>query len=400
MKRLFISLLFAGASIVGATAQKGQIPHVVPLNTHKNVAKRTEIILPQVNGYNVYKADFHVHTSYSDALVTPSGRVTEAWYDGLDIVAITDHYEGTTGIRRALKIAAPINGGKPFEYKYTRELGKACADFNAIHKEAVMRAKKGGFPMLIVKGCEMGREPKEFGHFNCLFVKDLNNLYDEDLFVALRNVKNQGGIVIHNHPAYRRPKGTTEKTESHKRLYAEGLIDGVECANGLKFYPQMVRRCLEEKLTMFGNTDEHLLTSYRFGVNTCFRTMTLVFAKELTENAVKEALLEDRTLVYVGDNLVGEETLLKDFLNAAVTCKLVKENARPGNRIFVLTNLSSLTYDLRIGKTIYKLEPFKSTTVTLGKNKKTGKYIAPKFVIENMWVADYKHPSIELTLDK
>ena len=99
--------------------------------------------------------------------------LTEAWYDGLDIVAITDHYEGTTGIRRALKIAAPINGGKPFEYKYTRELGKACADFNAIHKEAVMRAKKGGFPMLIVKGCEMGREPKEFGHFNCLFVKDL-----------------------------------------------------------------------------------------------------------------------------------------------------------------------------------------------------------------------------------
>ena len=40
-----------------------------------NTAKRTEIVLPQVKGYTLYKADFHVHTIYSDGDVTPRERV-------------------------------------------------------------------------------------------------------------------------------------------------------------------------------------------------------------------------------------------------------------------------------------------------------------------------------------
>jgi len=54
---------------------------------------RTEIFLPKVNGYNVYKADLHTHTLYSDGSVMPSFRVQEAWQQGLDIIAITDHLE-------------------------------------------------------------------------------------------------------------------------------------------------------------------------------------------------------------------------------------------------------------------------------------------------------------------
>ena len=54
---------------------------------------RKEIIIPQVNGYNVYKADLHSHTIYSDGQVIPAFRVQEAWQDGLDIIAITDHLE-------------------------------------------------------------------------------------------------------------------------------------------------------------------------------------------------------------------------------------------------------------------------------------------------------------------
>ena len=54
---------------------------------------RTEIFLPQVNGYNVYKADLHTHTLYSDGSVMPAFRVLEAWQQGLDVIAITDHLE-------------------------------------------------------------------------------------------------------------------------------------------------------------------------------------------------------------------------------------------------------------------------------------------------------------------
>ena len=49
---------------------------------------RTEIVLPQVKGYNVYKADLHLHTIYSDGDVTPEYRVREAWNDGLDVVHV------------------------------------------------------------------------------------------------------------------------------------------------------------------------------------------------------------------------------------------------------------------------------------------------------------------------
>ena len=306
MKKSIIILLFASLSIFNAEAQK-KIPHTYrPFG--RQATERKEIILPQVNGYNCYKGDFHIHTSYSDGRVNPDGRVLEAWYDGLDIIAITDHYEGTTGLKKAAKVAAPQNGGSPYEYKSAKELGAAPADFNAIYEEAVSGAKRRGFPMLVIKGCEMAREPKEFGHFNCLFLKDINSVYDPDLFVALKNVKKQGGIVIHNHPSYRR--GTTDKSESHKKLYEQGLIDAVEVANGENFYPHMVRRCIEEDLTMFGNTDEHVLTAYRFGTLDCHRTMTFVFAKNLTEKSVKDALLKHRTLVYICGYIAGEEKLL------------------------------------------------------------------------------------------
>ena len=396
MKKSFILLLFASLCVFTADAQK-KIPHTYrPFG--RQATERKEIILPQVNGYNIYKADFHIHTSYSDGRVNPQGRVLEAWYDGLDIIAITDHYEGVSGIKRAAKVAAPQNGGTPFEYKSAKELGTAPADFNAIHKEAASAAKQMGVPMLVIKGCEMAREPKEFGHFNCLFLKDINKVYNPDLFVALKNVKKQGGIVIHNHPSYRR--GTTDKSESHKKLYEQGLIDGVEVANGENFYPLMVRRCIEEQLTMFGNTDEHVLTSYRFGTHNCYRTMTFVFAKKLNEKSIKNALLEDRTLVYVCGYLAGEQQLLSDFLNAAVTCKMVKENAKKGQRTYMLTNMSSITYRLRRGRTVYELEPFKSLQVVIGKNKKTGEYDEPKFRVDNMWHVDLKNPTITLELDK
>lgn len=46
-----------------------------------------------MNGYNVYKADLHTHSVYSDGDCTPEFRVREAWYDGLDVLAITEHVE-------------------------------------------------------------------------------------------------------------------------------------------------------------------------------------------------------------------------------------------------------------------------------------------------------------------
>ena len=399
MKKLLIISAFAGLCFSSAEAQKS-IPHNYrPVGVQPS--KRTEIILPQVNGYNVYKGDFHIHTSYSDGRINPAGRVLEAWYDGLDVIAITDHYEGCSGVKKALKVAAPhFPDGKPVAYKTASESGVIPADFNAIYKEAEWQLKFSRYPMLLIKGCEMAREPKEYGHFNCLFLKDINAVYNKDIAVAFKNVHEQGGIVVHNHPSYRRPKGTTDKSESHKKLYDAGLIDGVEIANGTNFYPRMVRRCIDEKLTMFANTDEHVLTSYRFGSNNCYRTMTLIFAKDLTEKAIKDAILKHRTLAYFAGNIAGEEKLLGDFLNAAVDCRKVKEDKEKHERTYILTNMSSITYRLCRDNVVYELEPFKAVMVTLGKNKESGENNTPKFTVENMWHIDFEHPTITLELDK
>ena len=397
MKRLFLILAFAGFCLVDAAAQKA-IPHSYAL-VKESKTRRTEIILPQVKGFNIYKGDFHVHTSYSDGVVSPAGRIIEAWDDGLDIVAITDHYEGRKGEKNFLKVIAPYNeDGQPTKYLPANETNGMKADFNAIHKEAENQLEKSGYPMLLIKGCEMARNAQSHGHFNCLFLKDINTVYDPNMAIAFRKVKEQGGIVIHNHPGWRRK--TTDKTEFHEQVYKEGLIDGVEVVNGNTFYPHIVKRCIDEKLTMFANTDIHPTSSHRYSLIGLHRTMTLVLAKELTEKAVKDAILKRRTIAYSAGVLIGEECWLKELLNASIDCKVVKIDDKESKRTFMLTNMSSITYRLRRGKTIYVLEPFKPTLVNFGKDKETDKFVLPKFTVENMWHADYKHPVIEIKLDK
>jgi 3',5'-nucleoside bisphosphate phosphatase len=52
---------------------------------------RKEINIPNIPGYQTIKCDFHMHTVFSDGQVCPTIRVYEAWRDGLDVIAITDH---------------------------------------------------------------------------------------------------------------------------------------------------------------------------------------------------------------------------------------------------------------------------------------------------------------------
>lgn len=384
--------------MTSVSAQQKKIPQAVRTCSEITL-RRTEIHLPQVKGYNIYKGDFHVHTSYSDGRVNPAGRITEAWVDGLDIVAITDHYEGQRGVKGFFKVAAPYNeDGQPTKYQAASDAKKVMVDFNAIHREAEKQLEKSGYPMLLVKGCEMARNPKTHGHFNCIFVQDANPLYDPDLKVAFKRVHEQGGIVIHNHPSYKR--GTTDKSEWHEEVYREGLIDGVEVANGYSYYPLMVNRCLDEKLTMFGNTDEHGLTAHKYASAGNHRTMTFVLAKELTEKAVKDAILKHRTLVYSGGNVIGEEKWLAELLNESIECRVIQEFNEKGARKFQLTNHSSIPYTLRSGKKTHHLEPFKSIYITLGKDKESGEQLTPKFSVENMWHVDNQNPTIYIKLDK
>ena len=168
--------------------------------------ERVEIILPQVNGYNVYKADLHTHTVYSDGNVLPSYRVREAWQDGLDIMAVTEHVEFRPHESTFVKYLEQYTGKKHKEAKNNRITGKAAdkdgilVDLNFCVRESQKAAEKYG--LTIIPGTEITRDGKKIGHFNALFTTDNNVIYDPDPLVAIRNAKAQNAIVMHNHPGW------------------------------------------------------------------------------------------------------------------------------------------------------------------------------------------------------
>ena len=52
-----------------------------------------KIVIPNIEGYKTLKGDFHIHTIFSDGTVWPTTRVQEATWEGLDVIAITDHID-------------------------------------------------------------------------------------------------------------------------------------------------------------------------------------------------------------------------------------------------------------------------------------------------------------------
>lgn len=408
MKKLVSILLLATSCVMTVSAQVVQTPvkGKTGIRLYDKTVPRTEIILPQIKGYNLYKGDFHVHTIYSDGEVTPRERMREAWYDGLDVIAITDHLEIRTYEKFMLKALQPYSkDGQPFVYANAGAGNKKDKDapmlsnLNAGYDEACMIIKKEELPILAIRGTEIWRNPRTTGEYNAIFLKDINAICHKDLFESFRRVKEQGGIIIHNHPGWRRE--TMEKSEDQIRAYGEGWVDGIEVVNGTTLYPQMIDRCVNEKLFISTSTDVHRPSS-QVWARDCgiFRTMTFILAKECTEKAIKEALLKRRTIGYSANNLVGEEIWLKEFLNEAIDCKQIAVNEKKGYRGFALTNNCSIPFILRRGKLVYVLKPFQSLHINISRDKKSGEFQKPAFTVDNMWTVGDKHPWITLSIDK
>lgn len=75
---------------------------------------RRPLRIPNVPGFLTLQCDFHTHTVFSDGQVWPDTRSEEAWREGYDAIAITDHVEYQphrkdlpTNYERSWEIAAP-----------------------------------------------------------------------------------------------------------------------------------------------------------------------------------------------------------------------------------------------------------------------------------------------------
>ena len=382
-----VSVLFASMSAFAQTyyvdsKNSEVLKHAELVDVH-----RTEIFLPVVNGYNVYKADLHTHTLYSDGSVMPSFRVQEAWRQGLDIIAITDHLESRRTEEVMVKYLKKYISKKYPEAVNTfialepTPVGSIMVDLNFGIEAVQKEAKKYG--LVVIPGGEISRCGATIGHFNALFIKDCNSIYDPDPLTSIRNAKAQNALVMHNHPGYRRTN--IDYSEVEKQAYAEGLIDGVEVMNGSSFYPGVIDRVHDKGLFIAACTDVHGANKY----DAFERPMTFIFAKDKSLESIREALEARRTLAYGFNTLSGEEQLLKDFFKAGVKVEVIRESSS-GTEL-LLTNTTPITYLIRQdGANQKRITPSTSIIIKAGKGQAT-----LSFEVLNMFCGADKHPVIE-----
>lgn len=251
---------------------------------------RREIRFPDLPGQVTLKCDFHMHSVFSDGQVWPTVRVDEAWRLGLDAIALTDHIED-----QPHRDDLPTNHDRP--YALAREL-------------ALQRG------LLLPMGAEITRDTPP-GHFNAIFLGSVKPLEEPDLLTVFERANQQGAFTFWNHHDW---KGAERGrwTVVHTQLCERGWLHGIEVANGKTYYPRAHRWCLEQGLTMVGNSDIHAPDRGEASTPEAHRTMTLVFAAERSLPALREALRAGRTAVWYQDKLIGRQELLAPLFAASV----------------------------------------------------------------------------------
>lgn len=397
MKKYLISfsLMLLGAAAGAQTFyQDVKNPDMLRRTEHREIHRR-EIILPQVNGYNVYKADLHTHSAFSDGSVLPKFRVKEAWYDGLDVMAVTEHIEYRP-VEEMLVDYLEKYRSKKCDKAVNNSLVKTVAtkegimvDLNFSVRQAQKEAERYG--IVIIPGSEITRDGVKIGHFNALFTVDNNTIYDPDPVQSIRNAKAQGALVMHNHPGWTRTG--IDFTEAEAVAYGEGLIDGVEVVNSAEFYPGIIDRVHERGLFIAANSDVHGSTAVGYGMFGELRPMTLILAKDCSLESIREALVECRTIAYGCGALCGDEQLLKDFFIAGVTLKVISVKST-GKAKLMLTNNTSVPYLIRReGYNPKWLDPFTTAQFNVTADDAT-----ISLSVLNMFCSENSHPVVELPL--
>lgn len=281
---------------------------------------RKIIHFPDIDGYQTLKCDFHMHTVFSDGNVWPTVRLTEAWKEGLDAIAITDHIE------------------------YRPHADDVVSDHNRSYTIAKPLADE--LKIILIKGTEITRSMPP-GHMNALFISDANPIDTKDVFDAVGEAQKQGTFLLWNHPGWKAQQpDTTLWWDDHTKLYNNKMLNGIEVFNGDEFYPEALGWAQEKNLTLFGNTDSHDPID-----GNKLRTMTLVFAKDKTAEGIREALNNRRTIAYSENRLAGDADLLHKFFFASLKfdngpLKLVMK----GRTVVYIQNNSDITYELELEK--------------------------------------------------
>jgi len=370
--RLIVMILvFLIATATGFAQRSGTIV----LDEVMRVPSRQEIALPDIPGFLTLKCDFHMHTVFSDGVVWPTTRVDEAWEDGLDAISITDHIEG-----HPKKL--------PGQNHQAYEIALPAA-----------RAKN----LILIRGGEISRSMPP-GHLNAIFVTDVNALNVPDYMDAIGEAVRQGGFIMWNHPGWRRQQpDTTLWMAEHEAIYRKGWMHGIEVFNEMEWYPEALQWALDKNLAIIGNSDIHDFYNKRYNRERFpVRPMTLVFAKERTEESIREAMFARRTATLFFDKLIGKREWIEPLINRSIQV-MQPFLYQDGYIFFEIKNHSDIEFTLRkqgvdeSGLPEKTILPKRGTLVARVKQE-AGKTVIYSYILENVLTGVEEYMKLDFTV--
>lgn len=305
--RVMTGLLLAMVSAISFAHGTASVPD--------RVDNDRKIEFPDTAQYKTLVLDPHTHSVFSDGHVWPRIRIGEALRDGLDAIAITEHLEWQ-----------PHLSDIPHPNR------------NRSYDEAISAAE--GNELMVIRGSEITRFAPA-GHINAIFIDDANALlnvtppdgpFDQRAYYmaasewpvqkAVEAANEQDAFVFWNHPYWGQdfPNGMPVIPEFHINNAKKGLLHGIEIANGDSYSEETFQIALDHDLTLIGVSDVHNLIDWDYEPhNGGHRPVTLVFAKERTPEALKEALFAGRTVVWFKNMLIGRPAQMAPLLEASLT---------------------------------------------------------------------------------
>lgn len=382
MKEIKLLLVLLIVAFAIATQAQEVRNGVMRLDEFRRPSMRKNIVIPDVNGYQVLKCDFHMHTVFSDGQVWPSVRLQEVWQEGLDAFAITDHMEYTPH-----KEDLNRNNDRPYE------IVKTDAEKQNI---------------ILIKGAEITRSTPP-GHFNALFIgstagyisDNRDNATDK---AAILKAKDQGAFLFWNHPGWKpNIEGSYDWIPFVEDLYKNKLLNGIEVFNGTGFHLKSLDWCVDKGLAVMGTTDMHNLVSHTYDTSRDYvhRTMTLVMARDRSAASIREALNAGRTVAWASKFLAGKEENVRNLFNACVRIlpSHFAESKKEGKAVkyYEIRNNSDLYFEMELiaGKGTQKvvLYPQASQVITAddGQNSLT-------YEVVTTYIRSDKHLTVTLNL--
>jgi hypothetical protein len=344
----------------------------------------TSLQFPNIMGYQTLKCDLHQHTVFSDGDVWPSIRVRESLMDNLDAISLTEHLE------------------------YQPHLGDIPnKDRNRSYQIALKEAKDHN--LIIIRGSEITRAMPP-GHSNAVFIQDANKLLLTNYLDAYKEAKNQNAFVFWNHP-YETPKNDNISflNEVNKKLIDSNLIQGIEVVNTHNYSAEALQIAYDRNLTLMGTSDVHGLIDWDYKKGPKgpegHRPITLVFSKDRTQESIKSALFDRRTVVHYDNTLIGRDSLLIPLINECLVIKkafyepkslvLTVELENVSSCNFILQNLSP--YTLVENTDLIEIEG-KSTLTLQFKTKEILKKLDWSFLVLNAVNAPNTHPRVKKSI--